>query len=158
MALGAVPGAPRTDKSPTTDMVVWRSADGTSWTGPETIAHDARPTAVTSDGHSFLAVVQLSGLLPSGSISDLTQVLRFTNGNAPRAAAIPLGNEESLNRIFIAGGVLIAAGDHLFLQNGNTLANQGVYDLKGDVGLNDGGYGGTLVNNGVFRKSGGTAR
>jgi hypothetical protein len=123
MALGAVPGAPRTDKTTTTDMVVWRSADGSSWTGPETIAHDARPVAVTSDGHGFLAVVQLSGLLPSGSISDVSQVLRFTDGDAPRAAAIPLGNEESLNRIFIAGGVLIAAGDHLV----NGIANAMVW-------------------------------
>jgi hypothetical protein len=115
MAVGAVPGAPRTDNSTTTDMVVWRSADGSSWTGPETIAHDARPVAVTSDGHAFLAVVRLSGLLPSGSISDVSQILRFADGDGPRPAAIPLGDEESLNAIFVVGGVLIAAGDTLLV-------------------------------------------
>src|SRR5450759_1583781 len=53
MAVGAVPGGPRTGGGTTTDMVVWRSADGSSWTGPETIAHDALPGAVTSDAVSY---------------------------------------------------------------------------------------------------------
>jgi hypothetical protein len=110
MAVGAVSGAPRTVKTTTVDMVVWHSANGTTWTGPETIAHDVRPVAVTSDGHGFFAVVRLSGLLPSGSISDVSQVWRFVDGDGPRPAAIPLGDEESLNAIFVVGGVLIAAG------------------------------------------------
>ena len=123
MAVGAVPGAPRTDKSTTVDMVVWRSANGTTWTGPETIAHDVRPVAVTSDGHGFLAVVRLSALLPSGSISDVSQVWRFVDGDGPRAAAIPLGDEESLNAIFVVGDRLLAAGDTLV----NGIANAMVW-------------------------------
>jgi hypothetical protein len=110
MAVGAVPGAPPTVKTTTTDLVVWRSADGSSWTGPVTITHDARPVAVTSDGHGFLAVVRLSGLLPSGSISDVSHVLRLVDGDGPRAEAIPLGDEESLNAIFVVGDRLLAAG------------------------------------------------
>jgi hypothetical protein len=110
MAVGAVPGAPRTDGSGTVDMVVWRSTNGTTWTGPETIAHDVRPVAVTSDGHGFFAVVRLSGLLPSGSISDVSQVWRFVDGDGPRAAAIPLGDEEALDSIFVVGDRLLAAG------------------------------------------------
>jgi hypothetical protein len=110
MAVGAVPGAPRTDGTTTEDMVVWRSANGTTWTGPETIAHDARPVAVTSDGHGFLVVVRLSALLPSGSISDVSRVWRFVDGNGPRAAVIPLGDEEALDSIFVVGDRLLAAG------------------------------------------------
>lgn len=111
MAVGAVPGAPRADGTTTTDMVVWRSADGTTWTGPETIAHDALPVAVTSDGEGFLAVVRLSALLPSGSISDVSEVWRLAEGNGPRQAAIPLGKEESLASIFVVGDTLLATGD-----------------------------------------------
>ena len=113
MAVGAVPGAPRTDGTTTVDMVVWRSANGTTWTGPETIAHDALPVAVTSDGHGFLAVVHLSALLPSGSISDVSRVWRFVDGNAPQAAAIPLGDEEWLSAVFVVGDTLLAVGDTL---------------------------------------------
>jgi hypothetical protein len=113
MGVGAVPGAPRTDKSTTTDMVVWRSANGSSWTGPETIAHDARPVAVTSDGHGFLAVVRLSALLPSGSISDVSRVWRFVGGDGPQATTIPLGDEEGLTAVFVVGDTLLAVGDTL---------------------------------------------
>jgi len=109
MAVGAVPGAPRTDGTTTVDMVVWRSANGTTWTGPDTIAHDAFPVAVTSDGHGFLVVVQLSALLPSGSIRDVAQVWRFIDGNGPQAAAIPLGDEQTLGPIFVVGDTLLAA-------------------------------------------------
>jgi hypothetical protein len=113
MAVGAVPGAPRTDKSTTTDMVVWRSADGSSWTGPETIAHDALPGAVTSDGRGFLAVVHLSALLASGSISYVSRVWRFVGGDGPQATTIPLGDEEGLTAVFVVGDTLLAVGDTL---------------------------------------------
>jgi hypothetical protein len=49
----------------------------------------------------------------------------------------------------------VAAADHLYFQNGNTLANSGLYDLQGDVGLYDGGYNGYFTNSGTLRKSGG---
>jgi hypothetical protein len=124
MAVGAVPGAPRTDKSTTTDMVVWHSADGSSWTGPETIAHDALPGAITSDGHGFLSVVHLSALQASGSISYVSRVWRFVKGDGPQATTIPLGDEESLSAVFVLGDTLIAAGDTI-LANG--LANAMVW-------------------------------
>jgi hypothetical protein len=110
MAVGAVPGGPRTGGGTTTDMVVWRSADGSSWTGPETIAHDALPDAVTSDGHGFLAVVHLSALLASGSISYVSRVWRFVGGDGPQATTIPLGDEEGLTAVFVVGDRLLAAG------------------------------------------------
>jgi photosystem II stability/assembly factor-like uncharacterized protein len=110
MAVGAVPGAPRTDGTTTVDMVVWRSPNGTTWTAPGTIAHDAYPVAVSSDGRGFLAVVRLSALLPGGSISDVSQVWRFGDGNVPRAEAIPLGDQETLGSIFLVGDILLAGG------------------------------------------------
>ena len=113
MAVGAVPGGPRTGGGATTDMVVWRSADGSSWTGPETIAHDALPGAVTSDGHGFLAVVHLSALLASGSISYVSRVWRFVGGDGPQATTIPLGDEEGLTAVFVVGDTLLAVGDTL---------------------------------------------
>ncbi len=124
MAVGAVPGAPRTDGTTTVDMVVWRSGNGTTWTGPETIAHDARPVAVTSDGHGFLVVVRLSALLASGSISDVSRVWRFVGGDGPQATTIPLGDEEGLTAVFVVGGVLIAGGDTLLV---NGIANAMVW-------------------------------
>lgn len=124
MAVGTVPGAPRTDKSTTTDMVVWRSSDGSSWTGPNTIAHDALPVAVTSDGHGFLAVVHLSALLASGSISDVSRVWRFTAGDPPAAMTIPLGDEEWLTAVFVVGDTLLAVGDTIL---GTGVANAMVW-------------------------------
>jgi hypothetical protein len=121
MAVGAVPGAPRTDKTTTVDMVVWRSTNGSGWTGPDSIAHDALPVAVTSDGHGFLAVVHLSALLPSGSISDVSRVWRFADGDGPRTAAIPLGNDESLGSIFVIGDTLLAVGDTLVAGTANAI-------------------------------------
>ena len=117
MAVGAVPGGPRTGGGATTDMVVWRSADGSSWTGPETIAHDALPGAVTSDGHGFLAVVHLSALLASGSISYVSRVWRFVGGDGPQATTIPLGDEEGLTAVFVVGDTLLAVGDTLVANN-----------------------------------------
>lgn len=113
MAVGTVPGAPRTDGTTTVDMVVWRSSNGTTWAGADTIAHDAYPVAVTSDGRGFLAVVRLSALLPDGSISDASHVWRFGDDNVPRAEAIPLGNQETLGSIFVVGDMLLAGGDTL---------------------------------------------
>ncbi|MFI5042702.1 MAG: hypothetical protein ACHQNA_12795 [Acidimicrobiales bacterium] len=118
LAVGDVPGAPRTDGSPTTDVVVWRS-DGTTWTGPEVIAHDALPLAVTADAHGFLMVALVSTLLPSGSVSDTSQVWRLADGDGPRAALIPLGDEEHLDSVFLVGDALLATGDTVV----NGLAN-----------------------------------
>jgi len=110
MAVGSVAGAPRTNGTTTVDMVVWRSANGTTWTGPETIAHDARPVSAASDGHGFLAVVRLSALLPNGSISDLSRVWRFVGGDPSKEASIPLGDDETLSSIFVVGDALLATG------------------------------------------------
>ena len=121
MAVGAVPGA---DKSAFTDMVVWHSADGASWTGPETVAHDALPGAITSDGHGFLAVVHLSALQANGSISYVSRVWRFVGGDGPQSTKIPLGDEESLSAVFVVGDALIAAGDTI---QSNGLANAMVW-------------------------------
>ena len=111
MAVGAMPSGPVTDKKTTTDMVVWRSADGSSWTGPETVAHDALPVGVTSDGHGFLATAHQYAVQANGSVSDVSGVWRFVGGDAPQSMTIPLGDEESLNAVFVVGDTLIAAGD-----------------------------------------------
>ena len=48
----------------------------------------------------------------------------------------------------------IAGTDTLYVYGGNTLTNNGLYDLQGDVGVGN-AYGGSFVNNGVLRKSSG---
>jgi hypothetical protein len=56
----------------------------------------------------------------------------------------------------VANNGHVTATDDIYLQNGNTVSNAGVYEAKADVGLYDGGYGGNFVNTGTFVKTGGT--
>ena len=110
LAVGAVPGPPRADGTTTTDMVVWRSIDGTAWTGPATIAHDALPLGVVAAGGAFHVLVQVSALLPSGSISSVSHVLRLVDGVEPHDARLPLGDEDALEAIHAAGAAIVATG------------------------------------------------
>jgi len=73
---------------------------------------------------------------------------------AGQTLKLQTGSYHYLNGSLTNRGTM-AAQDWLYLQNGNTLTNQGLYDLQVDVGVNDGGNGGNFVNNGVLRKSGG---
>ena len=65
------------------------------------------------------------------------------------------GNYKYLNATLANKGTM-AAADNLYFVNSNALTNQGLYDLMGDVGLQNGGGGGTFVNDGLFAKSSGT--
>lgn len=121
IAVGDVPGPDRADGTRTADTVVWRSTDGTAWTGPETIAHDALPAAVTSDGSDFLVVVHRDVVLPSGTIDYASEVWRLVEGTAPRPAAIALGEEEYFDSIFVIGDVLIATGDTMVSETANAM-------------------------------------
>ncbi len=110
LAIGAVPGPPRADGSPTTDVVIYRSADGTSWTGPETLAHEAMSIALRSQGASFFAIVDMYSQLPNGSIASTSELWRLDPGAGPVVSSIPLGDEEPIDRIWVLGDAVIAGG------------------------------------------------
>ncbi len=98
----------------------------------------------------------------AGSKATINGNTRWTTGTlagqwevaATRTLTLQSGNYKYLSGSLDNKGS-IAALDTLYLQNGNTLTNTGLYDLQADVGLADGGYNGTLVNNGILRKSAG---
>jgi hypothetical protein len=121
VAVGEVPEASRAERTTTIDMVVWHSANGTTWTGPETIGYEARPVAVTGDAGGFLAVVWLTALLASGSIGTVSQVWRLVDGGGPHVTPIVLGDAESLARVFALGDTLLATGDTLVNGNANAM-------------------------------------
>jgi hypothetical protein len=49
-----------------------------------------------------------------------------------------------------------ATADPILLANGAALVNNGTFTISQDASFADGGYGGTLVNNGLLSKTGGT--
>jgi hypothetical protein len=110
MAIGIVAGVDRPDGSPTTDVVVWRRADGTAWTSPQRVAHATFPIALTSDASGYLALLNKSVQLADGSIESVSQAWRFVEGADPVVASIPLGDEEGVEPVWGVGGSLFLVG------------------------------------------------
>lgn len=73
----------------------------------------------------------------------------------PDTLSIITGSNKYLNVNF-SNQSTIAATDDLYFYGGNTLTNNGVYDMHGDVGLYNANGGGNFVNTGTLRKSIGT--
>ena len=122
MAVGHVPGTPSADGGLSADVVVWRSADGTAWTGPEVVVNNAVPDAVTSDAGDFVALVHKQMRSPGGTYNDTSEIWRPTQVDARRPGAIALSVEESLDSIFVIGDTLIATGDTLEHGASNAMA------------------------------------
>jgi hypothetical protein len=110
MALGDLPGLARPDGTATTDVVAWRSADGSSWAGPQTIGRDAHPIVLVAHAEAFVAIVRAPYLLPDGSSEDDWQVWRLTADGSHTEARIPIGVGESLGSLFSIGDALVATG------------------------------------------------
>jgi hypothetical protein len=68
--------------------------------------------------------------------------------------AINSGGTKYVNGTVTNQGTL-AASDHLYFVNGQTLHNESLYDFQGDYGIYDGGYNGNIDNAGTLRKSAG---
>ena len=73
---------------------------------------------------------------------------------AGRTLAIQAGNTKYMAAAMTNAGTL-AAADDLYLFGYNTLTNEGLYQLQGDVGIYNGGYSNNFINNGSLRKSAG---
>jgi hypothetical protein len=110
MAIGAVAGAQRPDGGPTLNVVAWQTDDGTTWSGPETRALDAVPTALISDGTTFFALVNVSVQLPNGSIDSATRLWRFAAGADPVTPSVPFDREGTLETLIAMGEWLVAFG------------------------------------------------
>ena len=72
--------------------------------------------------------------------------------SAGRTLTLALGNYKNTQGSLVNKGS-IAAQDTLYMQYGSTLTNMAVYDLQGDVGVQNGYAGGNFVNSGTLRKS-----
>ena len=85
-----------------------------------------------------------------------TWVTGYLAGNwevsAGRTLTLASGNYKNTQGSVVNKGN-IAAQDTLYMQYGSTLANMAVYDLQGDVGVQNGYAGGNFVNSGTLRKS-----
>lgn len=110
LAMGTVAGADRPDGSPTLNVVAWRTDDGTTWSGPETLALDAVPTALTSSGTTFLALVSVCVQLPSGSIDSATRLWRIAGDADPVTPSLPFDRDGTLERLMAVGNELVAFG------------------------------------------------
>ena len=122
MAVGHVRGTSKAEGDLAADVVVWRSADATAWTGPGVVANNAIPDAVTSDAGDFLALIHRQVLSAGGTYSPTSEIWRPTQSNGPPPAVIVLGEEESLDSIYVLGDTLIATGDTLINGPNNAMA------------------------------------
>ena len=125
-------------------------------------------STVISNGASFsgsftASNLSLSGGTFYGNASTINGALGWSGGYLTGGWTVASGQSLTLNtggNKYLDGSLnnmgTIAATDHLYFQGGNTLTNNGLYDMQGDVGLYDGGYNGNFVNNGILRKSAGT--
>ncbi len=102
LAVGWIDGAPLGDGTPTTDMLVWRSDDGSSWTGPQDILEDAQPVAVTADEHGFLVAGYGAG--------QRMQLWRVTEGGLV-LLPLNLADGETISGVYPIGDTLVVIGD-----------------------------------------------
>ncbi|MBI1394841.1 MAG: PEP-CTERM sorting domain-containing protein [Betaproteobacteria bacterium] len=135
-------------------------ADGARFEGPGLI--------VVSSNASFNGTItvadnlSLTGGTVDGSAAVIAGTVRWTAGYLTGDWTNPTGNlfriepgkAKYLNGNFLNRGT-VAATDDLYVYGSHTLTNEGVYDLQGDLNLQN-AYGGFFVNDGTLRKSAGT--
>ena len=113
-----------------------------------------------------LAAAAALGGLPLGAAADFVWTTGFyvpgTTAPAPIAAAdtlrIEAGGFKYLDSANLLNqGTVRWLGDAVYMQNGGSVTNQGLWNAEGDFSLfNNGGAQPTFVNSGNFRKSAGT--
>jgi|CXWL01.1.fsa_nt_gi hypothetical protein len=132
--------------------------DGSQFTGGGQV--------VVSNGASFNGGFTTAGNLNlaagvyTGTGAVMNGDVKWTSGRldgtwevaAGKTLSINIGSTKYVNGTVTNKGT-IGATDDLYFLNGNTLANQALYDFRGDVGIHDGGYNGSFVNTGTLRKS-----
>ncbi len=141
--------------------------NGTQFTGAGQVAVANNATFVggfTTNGNLTLSGGSFNGGDGSpGSKALVSGDVKWTSGSLTGAWEVSAGRTLTL----AAGGTkytaaslvnkgTIAAQETLYMQYGSPLSNQGVYDLQGNVGVQDGYAGGVFNNSGTLRKSAGT--
>jgi hypothetical protein len=97
------------DGSSTTDLLIWRSPDGSTWGEPQTILHDARASAVVAGPRGFVVAGVAYAYGRDGSVREVPRVWRLA-GIGLDPAAIELGEGQSVDHIAAIGGTLVASG------------------------------------------------
>lgn len=97
------------DGSSTTDLLIWRSPDGSTWGEPQTLLHDARASAVVAGPRGFVVAGLAYAYGRDGSVREVPRVWRLA-GIGLDPAAIELGEGQSVDHIAAIGGTLVASG------------------------------------------------
>ena len=97
------------DGSSTTDLLIWRSPDGSTWGEPQTILHDARASAVVAGPRGFVVAGVAYAYGRDGSVREVPRVWRLA-GIGLDPAAIGLGEGQSVDHLAAIGGTLVASG------------------------------------------------
>ncbi len=126
-------------------------SNGANFSGAFTTADNLLLTGGQYNGSSSAPATLAAGsaTVTAGTLAGHWQTAAGTTLN------LAAGSYKYVNGSVTNGGTVVATDD-LYLQNGNTLTNSGVYQAKGDVGIYDGGSNGHFVNNGSFLKDVGT--
>jgi hypothetical protein len=132
--------------------------NGTAFKGPSAVIVSNGASfngAFTTEGNLVLAAGVYTGTGTAVNGDTTWTAGRFDGTwelSAGKTLALNTGGTKYINGTFTNKGSFVATDDLYFLNN-NTLANTALYDFKGDVGIYDGGFGGTMVNTGTLRKS-----
>jgi hypothetical protein len=102
MAVGSVPVDPHP-----TSAVVWRSADGTTWSGPLRLAQVATPKAIAASGDAFL-VAGPAAMSSDGASHD--EIWRLAGDTLPSSPVFTAGDGEAITQVFGVGNLVIAVG------------------------------------------------
>jgi hypothetical protein len=101
LAIGVVDGASLGDGGPTTDMVMWRSDDGSTWAASQTTP-GLLPVAVAADPQGFLV---------AGFGSDQVSMLWRLGDSGLTPLPLTLAAEESISGVYAIGDALVVTGD-----------------------------------------------
>lgn len=97
------------DGSSTTDLLIWRSPDGSTWGEPQILLHDARASAVAAGPRGFVVAGISYAYGRDGSVREVPRVWRLA-GIGLDPAAIELGEGHSVDHMAAIGGTLVASG------------------------------------------------
>ena len=109
MALGFVPGAPLPDGTRTPDLTAFRSPDGSGWSGPAVVEHNAQPTRLVAVPGGYAVVVFRLAEDTGGSIASTYEVWRLPGSAGPQAG-LSVAPPGSVDRLLVADDAVIAVG------------------------------------------------
>ena len=109
------------DGSATTDLLIWRSSDGSSWSDQPIVLHDARPDAVAAGPAGFIVAGQEYAYRQDGSVESIPRVWRLV-GTGLDPSAIELAEGQSVDRMAALGETLVATGTESLEGVANILA------------------------------------